>query len=61
MNTYLEAQINQMRIYIDTFVKGCELAAIKDDGKIGKEEEKQLKKIQKASEEYKRELSKINK
>lgn len=59
MNNYTREQIKQMGIYIETFIKGCEIAAISDDGKKSKEEEKEITKIRKVSEKYKKELEKI--
>lgn len=59
MNTYMEIQIRNMIMYLDAFEKSCETAAIKDDGKIDKEEQKRLKTIKEASKEYKKKLEKL--
>ena len=40
------------------FLKSCNIAAKKDDGKISKEEEKALKKIEKATTTFIKELEK---
>lgn len=58
MNTYMEIQIRNMIMYLDAFQKSCEVAAVKDDGKIDKEEQKRLNKIKEASAKYKKELEK---
>lgn len=58
MNTYMEIQIRNMIMYLDAFQRSCEVAAVKDDGKIDKEEQKRLNKIKEASTKYKRELEK---
>ena len=46
MNTYIHAQILNMQAMVQTFERSCEMAAMKDDGKISRDEEKQLKKNQ---------------
>lgn len=43
----------------ELFKKSCQTAAIKDDGIVGKEEEKQLKRINKATDAFIKELKKI--
>ncbi len=59
MNEYIRIQIsNQIRM-TETFETACRLACIKDDGQVSREEEKLLKKIQKANEDYIRALSKL--
>ncbi|WP_295343313.1 hypothetical protein [uncultured Prevotella sp.] len=42
-----------------TFGQSCELAATKDDGKISKDEAKQLKRIKAAVEMFCKELDKV--
>ena len=59
MNTYIEIQIRNMILYLNTFQKSCELAAQKDDGKIDKTEQKQLAKIKAAVERFQKDLEKI--
>lgn len=59
MNTYIEAQIFNMKSMIKVFTQSCELAARKNDGQISKEEEKQLKQIKAATEKFCKELDKI--
>lgn len=59
MNTFIQNQINNMLLSLRNFEVGCELAAAKDDGTISREEEKQLKKIKKATDKYRKELESI--
>lgn len=59
MNPYIEAQIFNIKSMVKVFNQSCEMAAIKDDGQISKEEAKQLKKIKLASEAFCKELEKI--
>jgi len=48
-----------MLLSLKNFEVGCELAATKDDGSISREEEKQLKRIKKATDKYRKELESI--
>lgn len=59
MNSYVEAQILNIITMTKTFEQACEIAAMKDDGKISREEEKQLKKIKTASQKFRKELAAI--
>ena len=59
MNSYIEAQIFNMKSMVKVFTQSCELAARKDDGQISKDEEKQLKQIKAAAEKFCKELDKI--
>ena len=59
MNTHMITQINQILLSIQIFEDSIRIAAMKDDGKISKEEEKIIKKIKKASTKFKNELEKI--
>lgn len=59
MNTYIHAQILNMQAMAKTFGQSCQLAATKDDGKVSKEEAKQLKRIQAAIDQFCRELDKV--
>lgn len=59
MNSYIKAQILNITTMTKTFEQACEMAAMKDDGKISKEEEKQLKKIKAASQKFRKELESI--
>ena len=59
MNRYIKAQILNITTMTKTFEQACEMAAMKDDGKISREEEKQLKKIKAASQKFRKELESI--
>ena len=54
----LRAQILNMQAMVSTFERSCEMAAMKDDGKISRDEEKQLKKIKAAVQAFQKELDK---
>lgn len=59
MNSYIEAQIFNIKSMVKVFNQSCEMAAMKDDEKISKEEAKQLSKIKAAVERFCKELDKI--
>jgi len=59
MNTYIEAQITNMKTMVKTFETSCKMAAIKNDGTIDKAEKKQLKKISAACQKFVKELESI--
>lgn len=59
MNPYIEAQIFNIKSMAKVFNQSCKMAAMKDDGKISKEEAKQLSKIQATVERFCKELDKI--
>lgn len=59
MNYYINAQIMNMTTMVKTFEQSCKMAALKNDGTIDKEEEKQLKKISQASQRFIKELESI--
>lgn len=59
MNSYIHAQILNMIAMVRVFEQSCQSAATKDDGKISREEEKQLKKIKIASQKFIKELENI--
>lgn len=59
MNEYIRAQIVNMTAIVKTFETSCKMAAIKNDGIIDREEEKQLKKIDVACKKFLQELNKI--
>lgn len=59
MNTFVQAQIFNMKSMVKTFEKACEMAMLKDDGKIDSDEAKALKRIRAASAAYIKELDKI--
>lgn len=59
MNHYIEAQITNMTIMAKTFEQSCRMAALKDDGKIDKAEEKAIKKISAATQKFIKELESL--
>ena len=59
MNTYIKMQIDNAIVFAQMFIKSCELAALKDDGTVSKEEERQLKELRKAAESFRKSLEKI--
>ena len=59
VNSYIDAQCKNMVLTVDTFVQACQLAAVKDDGQVSKEEQKALKRIMTAAEKFKAEIRKL--
>lgn len=59
MNHYIEAQIFNMKSMAKTFEQSCRMAAQKNDGRIDKDEEKTLKKINAATQRFIKELENI--
>ena len=54
----VEILAGQAATMVQTFERSCEMAAMKDDGKISRDEEKQLKKIKAAAQAFCKELEK---
>ena len=52
-------QIANAISFADSFIDSCELAAIKDDGTVSKQEAKNLKKIKSGAEKFKKELERL--
>ena len=59
MNSYIDAQIVNMVTMVKTFEQSCKMAAMKNDGQIDKAEEKQLKKINAATQRFIKDLEKL--
>lgn len=59
MNTYMSAQIQNIKFMVQTFEQSCKMAALKDDGKIDRDEEKELKKISAATQRFLKELDSL--
>ena len=57
MNAYMQMSIKACIGYLDSFKQGIKVAAMKDDGAISRDEEKLVKRLNKATEKYQRELS----
>ena len=60
MNTYIRMQLNNMMSYLNGFEQACEMAAMRDDGVIDKQERKQVEQIKKACRQFRNELEKIS-
>lgn len=52
MNQFISAQCKNMKLMVQTFSHSCKMAAFKDDGQIDRDEEKTLKKINKAADQF---------
>lgn len=59
MNSYIKAQITQMVMMTKVFEQACELATLKDDGNISKDEEKAIKRIKAASMKFRKEIESV--
>ena len=59
MNDYMHMQIQNMLAMTRTFEQACQLAAMKNDGKIDEHEAKNLKKISAACAKFRKELDGI--
>lgn len=59
MNQYISAQIMNMKTMTNTFVQACEMAALKDDGTVDREEARQLKRIRQAAADFIRQLERV--
>jgi hypothetical protein len=52
-------QLNNMMSYLNGFEQACQMAACEDDGRIDKQERKQLDQIKKACRQFRAELERI--
>lgn len=59
MNYYLKSQIRNMVSMTEAFNKACHLAVLQNDGEIDKNEGKALKKIDKATERFLKEINSV--
>ena len=59
MNEHMKLQIKTMLVSVQTFQTGMRLGALKDDGKIDKDEAKILNKAKKASDKYEKALKRL--
>ena len=59
MNTYMESYIFNAIAYVKTFKDTLRMAAMKNDGRIDKQEQKIIDKVDKLTEKYVRELEKL--
>lgn len=58
MNDFMKAEVVNMRFIINNFLQRLEYAALQDDERISADESKTMKRIQKASNRYLRDLEK---
>ena len=59
MNYYIKTQIENIIMLSKNFETACKLAAIEDDGTVTRQEEKELKKISKATSRFIKELENL--
>ena len=59
MNRFMKSQINTVLLSMKTLDQSIEMAAMKDDGEISKEEQKEIKKIRKAIADFEKEMQKL--
>ncbi len=59
MNTFIQIQLKYMVSSVEAFMQSCKLAATKDDGIVSKEEQRILRKINRASNRYNKQLNRI--
>ena len=59
VNSFIKLEITQQLMNCRNFMESCKRAALKDDGKIDKKEQKQLDKLEKATMKYRKELEKV--
>jgi len=58
-NPYLEMQVINQTLQVETFVNSLKMAAKKDDGVVDKEEAALIKEIEKLSKKYAKELKEL--
>ena len=58
MNDYMKTEVINVRFLINNFLQRLEYAALQDDEKISPEEARTIKRIQKASEKFLKDLEK---
>lgn len=59
MNTHIKLEITNAILVSQNFKTACRVDATKDDGKISKDEARILKKLEKCTDKYIKELNKI--
>ena len=59
MNMLMKSQVETVLLSLRTLNQSIEVAALKDDGEISKEEQKEIKIIQRAIADFEKEMSKI--
>lgn len=59
MNILMKSQVETVLLSLKTLNQSIEMAALKDDGEISKEEQKEIKIIRRAIADFEKEMSKI--
>lgn len=59
MNHYLKSQIMNMITMTEAFTKACHMAALQNDGQMDKDETIALKKIDKATERFLKDIKSV--
>ena len=59
MNRFMQSQVNNVLLSLKTMNQSIEMAAKQDDGKISKEEQKNIRKIRKAIAKFEQAMGKI--
>ena len=59
MNMLMRSQVESVLFSLKTLNQSIAVAALKDDGEISKEEQKEIKIIQRAIADFEKEMSKI--
>lgn len=59
MNDYMSSYINGAITYLKTFQQSLRMSALKNDGRIDRDEQKVLDKANKATDKYIRELERL--
>lgn len=59
MNTYMESYITSSITYLKTFKQSLRMAAMRNDGRIDRQEQKIIDKVDKLTDKYIRELEKL--
>ena len=59
MNTYMESYITSSITYLKTFKQSLRMAAMRNDGRIDRQEQKIIDKVDKLTDKYIRELKKL--
>lgn len=59
MNKFMKSQVDTVLLSLKALDQSLELSAVKDDGEISKEEQKEIKKIRKAIENFEKEMAKL--
>ena len=59
MNRFMKSQINTVLLSMKTLDKSIEMSARKDDGKISREEQKEIRKIRKAIADFEKKMNQL--